>query len=178
MASLLRQRAMSMLFGGGVGGAVAAQLVSRVGAQLNDALHRDAEVLDASRLAVGETYLVTTRPPMNRAERRLTAHREALAAKLGDGSGHSRRTVTAARRLAASQRRVERRSPTSRRGRRAAARADKYGARFDKATARSPKDQARVAQLAEIDAKLATLRADAIASARRTTRPTRSTTFR
>ena len=79
MASLLRQRAMSMLFGGGVGGAVAAQLVSRVGAQLNDALHRDAEVLDTSRLAVGETYLVTTRPPMNRAERRLTAQREALA---------------------------------------------------------------------------------------------------
>jgi len=166
----VRQRLLSTVFGGGIGGAAAASGATWIIDQAREALRHEPERLDVARLQVGETYLVTTRPPMGRAERRVDAKVRRLEAALAEAARPSRRTRRVALRLAAAQRTEERARSGSRRQRRAAARAERLGPRFDRLTRPTARQERQQAELAAARAELASRREAALAAARGTTR--------
>lgn len=166
MAGLVRQRLLATVFGGGVAGAVASSGATWIWEQAREALGGEPERLDVARLAPGETYLVTTRPPMGRAERRLDARARSLQAALAEAERPSRRTRRVALRLAKAQRTESRARTGSRRQRRATARAERLGPRFDRLTAPTPRQERQRVELERTRAELARHREAALAAAR------------
>jgi hypothetical protein len=161
---LWRQRMLTGLFGGGAGAMVLASLSSWLVDRLKGASQPNFETLDVARLKPGERYVVTTRPPMSKAERKVVAQRDALQSKLDASTAPSRSTQKVARKIARAQKVAERR-PESRRGRRAARRVDRSMPKLDAGLALSPRQRAMAEQLAVLDTKAAEFSRAAYASA-------------
>lgn len=174
MVDSLRSRALVTLFGGGLGGTAAQAAVEWLSKEVAAALGRTPEVLDVSRLEPGETYTVTVRPPLTAAERTARARREKLSRKLGDSTRPGRSTLRTARKLAKTQRRLDRRRLTRRTRARLERRERALGERFDRVTALSPKQERMAGEIARLDADIEQLRAASLESVRR--RPRRRST--
>jgi hypothetical protein len=97
MASVVRNRLLGRVFGGGIDGMVALAVVDALMERVR-ASRNDGDVLIRARLEPGGTYLVTTRPAPDRKERRLLSARAAAEAKLTRAERPTRRRGRAARR--------------------------------------------------------------------------------
>lgn len=97
MASVVRNRLLGRVLGGGIDGMVALAVVDALMERVR-ASRNDGDILIRARLEPGETYLVTTRPAPDRKERRLLSARSAAEAKLARAERPTRRRRRAARR--------------------------------------------------------------------------------
>ena len=62
MAGMIRTRIVHRVFGDGFSGVVASSVVTWGLAKVGEGIRKEDEVIDVSRLRVGETYKVMTRP--------------------------------------------------------------------------------------------------------------------
>jgi len=177
VANLLRQRTLAKLFGDGLTGAAAAAAFGWFIDQARDAARKDPERLDVSQLRPGETYLVTTRPAMNRAERRLDQQASKLSARVERDARPSRAARRTARRLAKGQRRLDSATPGSRRAAKRQVRVDVLGSRVNRQVALTQRQRRRADQSDDISRQRAELRDRSIESARKKARPPRSRRF-
>jgi hypothetical protein len=160
----IRQQVLDRIFGQGTTGFLAATAAGWLIDQVREA--GKPELLDTSRLRPGETYLVTTRPPMKRSERTMRRRRDAAAAQLDRLGRPNRKVLRTARKLSTAQRRAERRPVGSSSQARAERMAAELGTRFDRLTEPTPKQRKLETQVAELDAALAAYRGAAVAKAR------------
>jgi len=165
MLEVLRSVAVRNLFGGGVSGTLADRGIDFIVEESRKAIRPEAEHLSSVTLRPGETYTVIARPKASRTERRLADRADALAAKERKLSATHRKQRKAARRLRSAQRRVDRRRPTSRRGRRAQRVEARRARRFDAVTDPSRKLSEVREELAKVTAELEAVRADSFAKA-------------
>lgn len=165
MLKRLRHRVLDRVFGQGLSGFVAASLLGWLIDQIRAV--DDPERLDVARLAPGETYLVTTRPAMSRAERRDARRREKVAAALAKESAPSRRLRRSARSLDRKNRKLARASDGSRRQRRLVAETAALAERVAELSVPSVRQQRLEATVAELDGRLARQRDRAVAAARK-----------
>ena len=109
----LRELGLVRVFGRGPAALVAGSAVNWLIDQARES--RQPERLDTARLVPGETYLVTTRPGMNRAERRDSKKLRASSAKLTKQRTPNRKARTTASKLATAQKKVAKATPGSKR---------------------------------------------------------------
>ena len=107
----VRQQALDRAFGQGIGGFAAASALGWLIDQLREG--KQPERLDTARLVPGETYLVTTRPAMSRAERRDLDRRRKAGAKLEKVSRPKRRARKATKKRDVAAKRAAKASPGS-----------------------------------------------------------------
>ena len=172
----LRTAALDKVFGGGVGGFVAATALSWGIEQLKK--RNDPVTLEVSSLRPGEQYVVTTRPAMQRPERKLTKKRDAASRKLDALTAPSRSTIRTAKKLAKAQRQTARRSEGTPRFERSERRVERYGTKFDAKTVPSRKVAALQRKVDAYDVVLAEQRAAALARTAKSRRRPRKRTYR
>lgn len=175
--SLGRRVVLEKVFGAGTSGLIAASAVGWMVDRVQEARRNEPERLDTARLAPGETYLVTTRPAMSRAEAKVVAAHDALTKKQRALERPNRKTVTTAKRLARAQRTVDKTPDGSRRHRRAVRRADQLGTTFDAMTVPTPQQLKLAATIAELERQRVAFRTEALRSAKPRRRP-RTTVYR
>lgn len=175
--SLGRRVVLEKVFGSGTSGLIAATAVGWMVDRVQEARRNEPERLDTARLVPGETYLVTTRPPMSRAEAKVVAAHEALTKKQRALDRPNRATVSTAKKLARAQRAADKRTVGSRRQRRAARRADQLGTRFDAMTAPTPQQLRLSATIADLERQRVAYRTEALRSTKPRRRP-RTTVYR
>lgn len=166
MLEAIRDITVRRVFGGGVQGAIAEKGIDWLVDETRSAVAREPEKLTEARLQPGDTYTVIARPPATRREHRLAERVEGLRAteaKLARTTGAQRR---AARRLAAAQRRLDRRRPGTRRHRRATIDEARAAQRFDRAVAPSRKLRSVRTELGRAERELERLRAASLRAAR------------
>ena len=164
------------VFGKGPAGFVAASAIGWLTDQIRES--KQPERLDTARLVPGETYLVTTRPGMNRAERRDAKKLRATQRRLAKVAAPSRTARRTAVELAAAQRRVAKAKPGTKRLVRNERKVEVYGARFDRLVAPTPKQQRLEQQVAALSVRMDEHRTRAIAKATGgKRRPPRTRTF-
>lgn len=168
MAGGLRQRALSKVFGDGATGFVAASALSWIVEQLRDS-RDNAGVLETARLIPGETYIVRTRPPMGRSERRMAERLERASTALARMEQPSAKQRRVALRLRKAQRRVDHRPGDAGR----ALAAQRLGERFDKVMAPSSRHQRLIDEVATLTRQLDERRDVAVAAMGRR-RPSRT----
>lgn len=180
MLQRLRLQVLNRVFGQGMSGFVAASLVGWLIDQIRAG--DDPERLDVARLQPGETYLVTTRPPMSRAERRDRKRRDKVAAALEKESAPSRKLRRTTRRLDTRQRKLTKAKPGSKRARELEAETAELAARVARLAAPTPRRTMLEAAATVLDQRLADHRDAAIAAARKKSgaarRSPRTRTFR
>ncbi len=167
MLETLRDLAVRKTFGGGMQGALAEKGIDWLGDEIRSAIAHEPESIDNVRLRPGDTYTVVARPPYTRSQRRLADKVDSLTAteaKLSRATGRQRK---AARRLARSQKRLDRRRPGTRRHRRAAAREQERARRFDRVMAPSKKLLRTRSELTVASRELERSKARSLAAARR-----------
>lgn len=170
----LRQQALDRAFGRGAGGFVAATAIGWFIDQVRSS--NQPERLDTARLVPGETYLVTTRPAMNRKERRDSKKLRRRTAKLDQVRRPGRATRRTARKLGAAQRKVGKAKPGTRRAARRERRAAELGTRFDTLTAPSREQRKLEAEVARLSGRLEEHRRRALAASASKRKP-RTRTF-
>ncbi|MFN8051263.1 MAG: hypothetical protein U0Q22_07510 [Acidimicrobiales bacterium] len=163
MLARVRQLVIDRAFGTGAGGFVAASIVGWLIDQVKAG--KQPIRLDTANLEPGETYLVTTRPPMSRAEAKALAKRNKAAAELAKVTRPSRSVRTTARKLAKAERSAAKASAGSKRRARRERDVEVLGAKFDALTTPTAKQVKLEASVAELEARLARHRADALRSA-------------
>ena len=173
----LRTKATERIFGTGVTGLIAGSLLGWFLDEALEALSKEGERLDLARLVPGETYLVSTRPPMTRKESKLTAKHAAASRELAKMTRPSGSTIRVARRLARAQRGAERADAGSNRRKKLEARADRLGVRYDAMTKPSAKQSALQAKVDAMATELEVHRAKAMATTPKRSRP-RNQVFR
>ena len=173
----LRTKATERIFGTGVTGLIAGSLLGWFLDEAFEALGKEGERLDLARLVPGETYLVSTRPPMSRKESKLAARHAAASQELAKMTRPSGSTIRVARRLSRAQRKVERADAGSKRQAKQEAKAERLGARYDAMTKPSPKQSALQAKVDSMAAELEVHRSKAMATTPKRNRP-RNQVFR
>lgn len=156
MGPLLRRQFLSRLFGEDAGGLVATALVAAGIERVISGARRSADRIDRVELKPGERYVVSTRPPYTRRERKLLADRSKLQARVDAATAPGRRTRRLARKVESAQHRAERRPG---RGDRRARRAAELTAEYERRTAPTPKTVALQQRLAGLDRQLSAERA-------------------
>lgn len=174
MLRRLRQLALDRAFGKGAGGFLAASAIGWLIDQVRSA--DEPERLDTARLVPGETYLVTTRPPMTRSERRDAKRLAAATAKLEKERTPSRRTRRTAAGLAKAQRRAGAAAEGSRRKVRNERKVEVLGAEFDRLTTPSREQRKLEASVVALSSRMERHRADALAASGKRRSP-RTRTF-
>ena len=111
----LSATAISKLFGDGFGADLAGRGTVFLADEARKAIHREDEQITRVRLRPGERYTVIARPPATRRERKLATSQKALQRRYEQLNRPSRKQLRAAKRLARSQRKLDRTSPNSRR---------------------------------------------------------------
>lgn len=166
MLKWLSARALSALFGDGFGADLAGRGIVYLGDGVREAIDRDEQPVTRASLRPGQTYTVIARPPATRRERHLAARRSALDAKVRSATAPSRSQLRAARRLARTQRRLDRSRTGSRRHRRLAERELRRGRKFDEATRPTRRQSKLTAELDLVTAELDAARTTSLARAR------------
>src|SRR3954452_21187285 len=98
MTAVIRTKILQRYFGEGVTGFVATAGATWGLAKLREGFGVDDEVIDVSRLRIGETYSIVTRPAPTRAERKLavkSARASERAHKATRPTGAEKRTARA-----------------------------------------------------------------------------------
>lgn len=147
-------RVLSELFGDGLGADIAGRGTVFLADEVRKSLDPDEQRLTSVRLRPGESYSILVRPPATRAERRLAASQAHLRARDEHLSRPHRRQIKAARKLAKSQRRLDRRRPGSRRHAKAEQRERELAERFDRVMAPSKRHRAVRRDLDEVTRRL------------------------
>ena len=178
MAGVLRTQLLRRVFGDGPGGVAGAAVASWGLSKVAEGIRRDEQVLDVSKLRVGETYTIVTRPAPTRRERKLAkrarrADRKATAAT----KPHRAQRRTAAR-LEKVQRRAAKADPTSTRGAKLAAAERDLEMRYQRLSAHTPKQRQLLARREAWVSALEAERAASLAKARRKARPPRRKVWR
>lgn len=174
----VRQRALNQLFGNGFGAFAAATATGWLVDQLRKAFDDSGERLDTARLRPGESYIVTTRPPLGRRERSLVDARKKIDSRIKRATVASPRAVKAARSYNAAMKKAERAREGSRRKARRVRRVDRLGSALDQRLEPSPKTRQLMEKRAEIDAEIIELETAARRSATKVRRPSAPRTFR
>jgi hypothetical protein len=177
VAGVVRTQVLRRLFGGGTTGAIGAGLASWGLDRLSEGIRHDAEVLDVSKLRVGETYTVVTRPAPTRRERKLASRLDAAERRVRAATKPTGPQRRAARALERAQRRAGRARPGSPKAERLQAEADALEARYRRMTRRTPKQARVIAERDAVRARYDAERATALAAARRSARPPRRRTW-
>jgi hypothetical protein len=125
-------QAMSKLFGDGFVADLAGRGTVYLADEVRKSINREDEQITRVRLRPGERYTVIARPPATRRERKLAASQRGLQRRYQHLSRPSRSQLRAARRLSRAQRRLARTSPGSRRYEARATREQELGLRFDR----------------------------------------------
>jgi hypothetical protein len=125
-------QAMSKVFGDGFVADLAGRGTVYLADEIRKSISRDDEQVTRVRLRPGERYTIIARPPATRRERKLASSQRGLQRRYQHLSRPSRSQLRAARRLSRAQRRLERSSPGSRRYEARAAREQELGLRFDR----------------------------------------------
>lgn len=173
----VRQQALDRAFGQGLGGFVAASALGWLIDQFREG--KQPERLDTARLVPGETYLVTTRPAMSRAERRDVARRQKAAAKLEKASRPPRKAVKAARKRDVATKRAAKAKAGSPKQAKYQACADQLDEVVTRLVAPTPQQRKLQATVDDLDRRLVAHRTDALArTASSRKRTPRTTTFR
>ncbi|NLA34060.1 MAG: hypothetical protein GX868_00030 [Actinobacteria bacterium] len=175
-AKRLRAVALDKAFGGGLAGFAASAAIGWGVDQLRKA--NDPISLEVSSLRPGEQYIVSTRPPMARAERTLDAKRRAAQRKLDNATAPSAKVRKTAKKLARQQRLAAKRAAGSAGQLKAEAKAERLGQRFDRLTAPTRRTVRLQRQIAAYDAVLSVERAKALAPTQRKRRRPRTRTYR
>ena len=170
----LRELGLVRVFGRGPAALVAGSAVNWLIDQARES--RQPERLDTARLVPGETYLVTTRPGMNRAERRDSKKLRASSAKLTKQRTPNRKARTTASKLATAQKKVAKATPGSKRAVRNERKVEVLGTRFERLTAPTRQQRKLEVQVAELSARLEAHRATALAKTAKRHHP-RTKTF-
>lgn len=169
-------RIFTSLFGAGLSAEIITRAARFLGGELRGALDPTDQPVTRVRLRPGETYTVVARPRPTRRERRLSAKQASLVAAFEKQSRPSRSQLRAARRLARTQRRLDRTRPGTRRHARRSSLEERRGNRFDRMM-RPTRRQIRSAEaLDRVSGELAALRSERFEGARRSLRPARSVT--
>lgn len=161
---MLRQRALNKVFGEGLAGFAAASATGWIVDQVRSARSPEPEVIDTSKLEVGQRYVVTARPPLSPAERALTTERDKLQARIDRMTRPTRSTRKVARRLAKTQRRLASSSPGTPKHLRLSSCESTLGSKFDRLSRPNPKAQRLQTQLASVQSRLDDERAKTLAS--------------
>lgn len=175
-ATRLRTIALDKVFGGGLAGFAASAAIGWGVDQLRKA--NDPVTLEVSNLRPGERYIVTTRPPMKRAERKLDAKRRAAQRRLDAATAPSAKVRRTAKALARQQRLAAKRAEGTARQAKAAAKAERLGERFDRLTRPTRRTVALQRRLDAYEAVLSVERAKALAPTQRKRRRPRTRTYR
>jgi hypothetical protein len=173
MAAVIRTRIARRFFGEGMGGVVASSLVSWGLAKLGEGLRHEEEVLDVSKLRVGETYTIVTRPAPTREERKLAVR----SAKADEKARKAERPTAAQRRTARSleraQRKANRTKPHTRRGERRRRQANELEVRYRREAERTPRQRELRARADAAQAAYEAARGHSLERSRRKARPER-----
>lgn len=180
MLKRLRLLVLDRVFGQGMSGFLAASAVGWLVDQIRAV--DEPERLDTARLQPGETYLVTTRPAMSRAERRDVKRRAKVGAALQKESTPSRKLRRSAKQLDARQQKLATAKPGSKRRRALEVEVAELSARVAKLSAPSARQTMLEATAKVLDQRLDRHRDAAIAAARKKSgaakRAPRTRTFR
>lgn len=162
MLRRFRQQLLDRAFGKGAGGFVAASAIGWLIDQVRAG--KQPERLDTARLVPGETYLVTTRPAMNRRERRDAKRLRATTERLEKARRPDRSTRRTARKLGRAQRKVTKAKGGSRKFVRNERKVEVLGARFDRLTAPTPEQRKLEVRVAELSGRMEEHRRAALAA--------------
>jgi hypothetical protein len=178
VAAVIRTRILRRYFGDGFSGVVATTVVTWGLSKLREGLRHEDEVIDVSRLRVGETYSIVTRPAPTRAERKLAVK----SAKASERAHKATRPTSSERRTARALERAQRKAAKARPGSPKAAKrraeAAKLETRYAKATARTPKQLLYVERAEAAQREYEAARTESLAKARRKARPPRQRVWR
>lgn len=125
-------QAMSKLFGDGFTADLAGRGTVYLADEIRKSIDREDERVTRVRLRPGERYTVIARPPATRRERKLATSQRGLQRRYQQLSRPSRSQLRAARHLSRAQRKLARTSPGSRRYEARSARERELGLRFDR----------------------------------------------
>jgi len=176
MASIIRTRVLSRVFGEGVGGVVSVALASWAIDKVREGIGSDPELLDVSQLKAGETYTIVTRPAPTRAERKLESQRSALdraSRKASRQSGSQRRSERRANTAVKRSNKLTSKHPDSSKTLKAQQIAAKKVDRSNKLSAPSKKSIAADAKLLQVTIELDQMQAASLQRAARSRRRVR-----
>jgi len=175
MLRRLGQMGLARVFGKGPAGFVAASVLGWLVDQVRES--KQPERLDTARLVPGETYLVTTRPGMNRAERRDAKRLRGAQEQLARKQRPTRPVRRTASKLAAAERKAGTAKPGSKRRVRNERKVEVLGAELDALVAPTRQQLKLERRVAELSARMDTHRAAALKSTSRKRRAPRTRTF-
>ncbi len=176
MASIIRTRVLSRVFGEGVTGVVGVAVASWAIDKVREGIGSDPELLDISQLKAGETYTIVTRPAPSRRERKLATDYAKLAKASASATrltGPQRKAEKAATKAVDRAARLVAKDPESSKARSAQQTADMRIARSVRANTPSRKAVALDAQLTKVSRELADLQAASMERASRSRRSAR-----
>lgn len=156
---------LTRVFGRGPAGLVAAGAIGWLTDQIKKS--KEPERLDTARLVPGETYLVTTRPGMNRAERRDAKRLRGARGKLTKATRPTRKVRRTAAKASAAQRKAGKAKPGTKRRVRNERKAEVLLTRYERLTTPTPQQLKLERRVAELSARMDAHRAHALATARR-----------
>jgi hypothetical protein len=177
MAGVVRTQVLRRVFGSGATGAIGAGVASWALDRLSEGIRHDAELLDVSKLRVGETYTVATRPAPTRRERKLASRLDAAERRVRAATKPTGPQRRAARALERAQRKAAKARPGSPKAERLGAEADALEARYRQVSRRTPKQARVIAERDAVRAQYEAEQAKSLAAARRSARPPRRRTW-
>jgi len=147
-------RLLGNLFGEGFAADLAGRGVVYLADEARGALRKDEERVTLARLRPGETYTVIARPRPTRRERRLAASQRSVERRFEKVTRPNRAQLRAARRLARTQARLERAREGTRRHARLVRKEQRRGDRFDLLMRPSRRELRLARELTELTAEL------------------------
>ena len=178
MASPLRHRVLTQVFGNGFGGYFAATTTGWLIDQFRGAFDDSGTQLVNTRLRPGESYIITTRPPMSRRERRMVDKRDALDRKIEAASVPTRSTIRLAKRYNRTTRRAERARVGGRRRARLVTRSEVLGRKLDRRLEPSKKTAQQIRARNTLNVAIEARADQARRSAKGVRRPSKPRMFR
>jgi hypothetical protein len=178
VAGVVRTQLLRRVFGTGATGTIGAGVASWAIDRLSDGIRHDDELLDVSKLRVGETYTIVTRPAPTRRERKLARRLDAAERRVRAATKPTGPERRAARALERAQRRAGKARPDSAKALRLHQEADQLEARYRRASRRTPRQLRVIAERDAVRAEYEAERARALADARRRARPPRRRVWR
>lgn len=176
MASIVRTRVLSRVFGEGVTGVVGVAVASWAIDKVREGIGSDPELLDISQLKAGETYTIVTRPAPSRRERKLAIDHAKLtkaSAKAVRLSGSQRKAGRAATKAVDRAAKLVAKNPESSKAQSAQQVAARLVARSERLNTPSKKAVALNAQLTKVSNELADLQSASMDRASRSRRSAR-----
>ncbi|MEI7887778.1 MAG: hypothetical protein WCJ04_10320 [Actinomycetes bacterium] len=170
MLSQLWESLLSRVFGEGMVSGIAVRGTEFLGTEITKAIHQEDQEVTRVRLRAGERYTVVARPPATRRERKLAKSQRGLDRRFAAITRPKKSQLRAARKLSRVQRRMGTTPPATKRGLKRARKEAALGRRFDQKM-RPSKQQLKVArELTATTQQLESSRAISLQLARRKNR--------